>query len=253
MVSTLSVSDLRVAYTRPGLLRESRYDALRGITFDLDPGEVLGVVGASGSGKSTLARAVLRLVPATGRVALCGVVLLGLSGARLRAARRPMQAVFQDPASSLDPRLSVEALVREALFDGETPGAVDEALGRAGLDLSLRHRRPAELSGGQQQRVALARALAPRPKLLVLDEPLTALDVTLQAQVLGVLERERAEGAAILFIAHDLPAIARIATRLCVMEAGLIVEHGPTRSVLESPSHAATHALLAAVPRFARR
>ncbi len=248
----LEVRGLSVRYTRAGWLREQATAALHGVDLTIGAGEAVAVVGPSGSGKSTLARAVLRLVPATGSVRLCGTELVGLSGARLRAARRPMQVVFQDPASSLDPRWSVERLVGEALFD-QPRGAAERiatALQRVGVPADLYARRPGQLSGGQRQRVALARALVAEPRLLVLDEPLTALDATLQVQVLDLLAAVRDAGVALLFIAHGLAAVARLAQRVVVLDRGRVVETGPTAAVLSAPQHPATRALVAAVPRW---
>jgi ABC-type glutathione transport system ATPase component len=224
------------------------------ISFALAEGETLGIVGESGSGKSTLARAVLRLLePARGRLRWRGRDLLALPERELRAARREMQIVFQDPATSLDPRMSVSAIVGEPLAVhrlARGPGMecrVLELLSRVELGPELLHRHPHELSGGQAQRVAIARALATSPALLVADEALSALDVSLQAQMANLLgELRRSLSIACLYISHDLRFAAYLCDRIAVISGGALVEIAEPAAVVERPTHPATRALVAA-------
>jgi ABC-type glutathione transport system ATPase component len=227
---------------------------LEGISFALQPGEILGVVGESGSGKSTLARAVLRLLePARGRVRWRGRELLTIPERELRAIRREMQIVFQDPANSLDPRMTVAASIAEPLvIHGLARGAglrarVAACLRQVELGLELLDRYPHELSGGQAQRVALARALATGPALLVADEALSALDVSLQAQMVNLLGDLRATlSVACLYISHDLRMAAHVCDRIAVLSGGRIVEISHPATLVRAPRHAATRALVAA-------
>jgi oligopeptide/dipeptide ABC transporter ATP-binding protein len=230
--------------------------AVDGVDLDVHPGEVLAVVGESGSGKSTLARCVLGLVrPTSGTIEFDGEDVTGAAGARLGRFRQRVQPVFQDPFSSLDPRWRVGKSVREAL-DAFGIGSKDEReartrdlLDRVGLNPALAERRPHELSGGQRQRVGIAAALAPGPDLLVADEPVSALDVSVQAQVLNLLdELQRSLGLAILFVAHDLAVVKHISHRVAVMYLGMIVEQGTTEQVFRDPRHPYTRALLEAIP-----
>ncbi len=225
------------------------------VSLAIAPGEVLGLVGASGSGKSTLARSLLVLDGRPhGRITLDGAAVDGANGAELRALRRRIGFVFQDPAASLDPRWTVAELVSEPLrLGGERDrvalaAAARMLLARVALDDSLLGRLPHQLSGGQQQRVAIARALAARPLLLVCDEAVSALDVSVQAGILDLIARlARDEGLACLFISHDLEAVRRIADRVAVMEGGRIVECAATAQLYAAPAHAHTRALLEAV------
>jgi oligopeptide/dipeptide ABC transporter ATP-binding protein len=217
---------------------------------------VLAVVGESGSGKSPLARCILRLIdPTAGRVMFDGEDVTAMKGRNLNGFRQRVQPVFQDPFSSLDPRWTVGRSVREAL-DAHAIGTRDERdarvadlLDRVGLSPELAIRRPHELSGGQRQRVGIAAALAPSPALIVADEPVSALDVSVQAQVLNLLaELQRDLQLAILFVAHDLAVVEHISHRVAVMYLGRIVETGTTEAVFRDPQHPYTQALLAAIP-----
>lgn len=220
-------------------------------------GETLGLVGESGSGKSTLARAVMGLTAMSGgRVIFDGRDLGGLRGAELRAVRRRMQMVFQNPYSTLDPRMSVGATVAEPMAihglgdPKRRPEDVVELLQTVGLNPDFAARYPDALSGGQRQRVSLARALASKPDLIVADEPISALDVSIQAQIVNLLRRlQRERGLSFLFITHDLSIVQNISHRVAVMYFGEIVETGPAREVCSSPIHPYSTALVSAIPR----
>ena len=224
------------------------------VSFALGAGETLGIVGASGSGKSTLARAVLRLLePADGRVRWRGRDFLALSGRELRAARREMQIVFQDPATSLDPRMTVFSILAEPIVVHrlERRHALEERilalLREVDLGPEVLHRHPHELSGGQAQRVALARALAPSPALLVADEALSAVDVSIQAQMANLLDKLRHSASlACLFISHDLRFTAVLCDRIAILSRGAIVELAEAASLVRAPRHDVTRALIAA-------
>ena len=229
--------------------------AVDDVSFAVERGRTLGLVGQSGSGKSTVARLVLRLLDADrGSVRLDGQELVGRRRRALRAARRRMQIVFQDPASSLDPRMSVRAIVAEPLkiARATSVGArISELLGLVGLDHEHTAQYPHELSGGQRQRVAIARALALEPELVVLDEPVTALDSSVQAQILNLLADLQARlGVSYLFIGHDLAVVRHVADDIAVMHEGRIVETAPTDVLFASPTHDATKTLLAAHRSF---
>jgi len=232
-----------------------RIEAVAGVDLHLHRGEALGVVGESGCGKSTLARSVLRLVePDRGRVLLGGRDVRAAGRVELRRLRQRAQIVFQDPDASLNPRMSVGTIVAEPLrihgrWDRDGPARVRDLLQRVGLDASALHRYPHELSGGQRQRVAIARALAVGPDLLVLDEPVTALDTSVQAGVLNLLADLQATlGLAYLLIAHDLAVVRHTCDRVAVMFLGRIVETGPVGEVFDRPAHPYTQALRSAVP-----
>jgi oligopeptide transport system ATP-binding protein len=231
--------------------------AVSGVSFDVRPGETLGIVGETGSGKSTLARSVLQAPrPTSGEVIFRGTDLTTLRGTRLLQARRHLQMVFQDPFGSLDPKWTVRDLVEEPLIayktgrKNERRQRVDDLLELVGLDpASHGRRRPRELSGGQAQRVAIARAIALNPALIVCDEAVSSLDVLIQAQVLNLFERLRAElGLSYLFIAHDLALVKQVSDRVAVMYLGRLCEAGPGESVYREPLHPYTRALLDSVP-----
>jgi oligopeptide/dipeptide ABC transporter ATP-binding protein len=226
--------------------------ALDGVSLTLAPGETLGIVGESGCGKSTLATVLVRLEdPTRGSVLLDGVDLTALRGRRLRAHRRHVQMVFQDPFSSLDPRQPVGAALEEVLtvHGLRRQGRVERLLDQVGLPAEFAQRLPHEMSGGQRQRVGIARALAPEPRVLVLDEPVSALDVSVRAEVMNLLVHLRGElDLACLFISHDMAMVRQISDRVAVMYLGRIVEEGGWRDVLAQPLHPYTAGLRAAVP-----
>jgi len=235
--------------------REVRH-ALRAVDLEVVDGETLAIIGESGSGKTTLVRLLLALdVPTTGTVEFDGRAVRPGSAASLRWLRRETGIVLQDPYASLDPRFTVRRIVAEPLqalgIEGDHAARVNEVLAQVGLDASYAGRFPHELSGGQRQRVALARAIAHRPRLLVGDEPLSALDVTVRAQILELLvELRRTLGLTIVIVSHDLGLVQHIADRIVVMHEGEIVEQGPTAELLAHPAHSYTRQLLAAVPRL---
>ncbi|MER7003953.1 ABC transporter ATP-binding protein [Dactylosporangium sp. NPDC000555] len=226
--------------------------AVDDVSFALRRGETLGIVGESGSGKTTLARIALGLLePSAGRVRLGGEDWSGIPERRRRPRRRRLQVVSQDPLSSFDPRYTVEEIVGEPLLERGRArrDRVVELLERVGLGAEYLRRRPRALSGGQRQRVAIARAVGPRPDVLVCDEPVSALDVSIQAQVLDLLaELQAADGTALLFISHDLGVVHHLADRVLVMKDGRVVEEGPVETVFSDPSHEYTRQLLAALP-----
>jgi len=232
--------------------------AVRGVDLTVRRGETVAVVGESGAGKSTVGRMALRLVePDGGRVEFEGVDVLGLSRTELRRMRSRMQMIFQDPFSSLNPTMTVADSVGEPLLvQGGTPAAerherVADLLVRVGLDAEFGERFPRELSGGQLQRVAIARAISTSPSLIVCDEPVAALDLSIRGQVLNLLLDLQAEtGVAYLFISHDLSVVEQFAHRVAVMKGGELVELGDTRQVFGSPRHPYTRSLLEAVPRI---
>ena len=240
-----------------GLLRRKVGDvhAVCGVTFDLHEGETLGLVGESGSGKSTTARTILQLhQPTAGQVRFMGTDLAGLSRRGLRHVRKELQVVFQDPFASLDPRLRVGEVVAEPLrvhgrYRGGGRQRVSELLAQVGLAGRDASRYPHEFSGGQRQRIAIARALALEPRVVILDEPVSALDVSIRAGIVNLLEELQDRlGLAYVFIAHDLSVVRHIADRVAVMHLGKIVEIGSGADVYGRPAHPYTQALLSAVP-----
>ncbi len=249
----LSAQDLALHYPQRG---GRRVRAVNGVSFDLHPGETLAIVGESGCGKSSLSRALMRLErPTAGKVLLDGTDITHARGETLRRHRRHIQMVFQDPYASLDPRMSAREIVREPL-DNFTigpsqgrDGRVIDLLGRVGLASDYAHRYAHELSGGQRQRLGIARALAAGPKVLIADEPVSALDISIQAQVINLLgDIQKDEGLSILFISHDINVVAHVSDRIAVMYLGRIVEIGRTDDVLRAPQHPYTRTLLDAVP-----
>jgi len=254
--ATERIVDLRnvgVEYPKRG--RTPAFRAVDGIDLDIAPGEVVGLVGESGSGKTTVGRAIVGLLPfVEGEADVLGTSMVGASKNDLRAVRRDLSFVFQDPGSSLNPRLPIGESIGEPMllagFDGKAREArISELLDQVELDRSLRNRYPHELSGGQRQRVGIARALALRPKLLIADEPTSALDVSVQAKVLDLFqELQRDIGFACLFISHDLAVVEILAKRIAVMQHGKLVEFGPRDEILTRPSDPYTKRLLAAVP-----
>ncbi len=232
--------------------------ALDGVTLEVRRGETLGVIGESGCGKSTLGRTALRLVePTAGSVSFDGVDLATLDAAAMKVMRRRMQIIFQDPYASLNPRRTVEQIVGLGLAiharntAAEIRGQVAAMLERVGLSPAQMHRYPHQFSGGQRQRIGIARALVLKPQFVVCDEPVSALDVSIQAQILALLgELKRELGLTYLFISHDLAVVAHVSDRVAVMYMGQVVELGPARALLKAPAHPYTWALLAAVPRI---
>jgi peptide/nickel transport system ATP-binding protein len=260
----LNVTGLAVDYRVHGTAgRRSRtVHAVRDVTFSVAAGEFVALVGASGSGKSSLANAVMGLVrPTHGAIALAGADLTALRGRAARHHRRPAQLVMQDPYQALDPHMTIGAIVAEPLIvhrigagTAERRHLVEEALHAVGLRpaAAFLPRHPAELSGGQRQRVCIAAALIVRPALIVADEPVSMLDVSVRAGILHLLDEQRRRATGILMITHDLPTAAAFADRIMVMHDGRLVEQGPPARLLAAPEHDHTRALLDATPRLRR-
>jgi ABC-type oligopeptide transport system ATPase subunit len=258
----VSVSHLVKEFGGAGLFAgRQRTRAVDDVSFDIQRGEMFGLVGESGSGKTTTGRCLLRLIePTSGQVHFDGRDVLAMPPGELRLARRHFQIVFQDPYSSLNPRMRVGAIVAEPLVihgigsAADRRGRVRELFELVGLDAAQLERYPHEFSGGQRQRIGLARALALNPSFVVLDEPVSALDVSVQAQVVNLLlDLQQRLGLTYLFIAHDLRLVRRVCTRVAVMHQGRIVETGTAAQVLERPTHAYTQTLVAAIPQLRGR
>jgi oligopeptide/dipeptide ABC transporter ATP-binding protein len=259
-MSLLAANDLRKVFGRSGFWGSAAgttMPAVDDVSLELGEGETLAIVGESGSGKSTTARIIMRLLEAdAGSVQLMGEDFTALSGKALRHMRRHIQMVFQDPFASLNPRMRIAETVSEGLrvhrselSASQRRDLAAEVLARCGLDGDVLDRYPHQFSGGQRQRVGIARALVVQPKVLVLDEPVSALDVSVQAQILNLLRELQEEfGLSYLFISHDLAVVRHIADRVAVMFAGRIVEHGRTSDIFASPRHPYTASLLAARP-----
>jgi oligopeptide transport system ATP-binding protein len=260
-MSLLKVRNLRVHFPiyGGGLFRRQTgsVKAVDGLSFELKRGEILGLVGESGCGKSTTGRALLRLIePTSGTVEFDGQDVGAVNGKALRALRKRMQIIFQDPYGSLNPRMTVGDIIAEPLRTHGLVASKDEAQARAqalmvqcGLDPSFVRRYPHEFSGGQRQRIGIARALASDPELIVCDEPISALDVSIQAQILNLLRALATDrNLAYLFIAHDLSAIRHLCDRIAVMYLGRIVEIGTFEQICDDPQHPYTRALVSAVP-----
>ncbi len=254
MVNTplLQVIDLHKSYTHRhgGVVH-----AVRGVSLEVTAGSVLGIVGESGCGKTTLGRTIMRLMePDRGRILIAGEDFCRQTRGSAQAARRDMQMVFQDPFGSLNPRHTIGTIIAEPLIVQGVPDAsarVRELLDLVGLPASASAQYPHEFSGGQRQRIAIARALALKPKLIIADEPVSALDVSIQSQIINLIADLRQQfGLAMIFISHDLSVIRHVSDRIAVMHNGQIVETGDTQAVFASPQHAYTRTLMAAIPRF---
>ena len=260
MKALLEVRNLKVHFpVRHEVFRRTNamVKAVDEVSFEIAPGETVGLVGESGCGKSTLGRAIIRLITATsGEILFNGENLLTLSRTELRNRRRQFQMIFQDPFSTLNPRMTVRQIIGEALDIHNLAAEKDkrgsrlaELLEQVGLDGAHAERYPHEFSGGQRQRIGIARALAVEPRLIVCDEPVSALDVSVQAQVVNLLQELQSRlGLAYLFIAHDLAVVEHISQRILVMYLGKIIESGPARAVIRNPRHPYTKALISAVP-----
>jgi ABC-type oligopeptide transport system ATPase subunit len=259
MAELLRVEGLKKSFAMGGPpWRRRRLKAIDDVSFSLKRGRTLGLVGESGSGKSTLGRCILGLTrPESGRVVFDGVEVQGLTGRALSSFRRRVQPVFQDPYGSLDPRWPVGRSVREALDCFGIGTSVDrhrrvlDLFDRVGLNPAFANRLPMHLSGGQRQRVGIAAALASEPELIIADEPVSALDMSVQAQILNLFQDlQRDLGVTSIFITHDLGVVEHVSDEVAVMFAGAIVEIGETDQIMHRPQHAYTQSLLAAIPRL---
>ncbi len=259
----LEIRDLRTHFSkRKGGLFGGHKETIRavdGVSLTLRKGEILGLVGESGCGKSTLSRTVMQLIPPTsGSILLDGTELTTLPGHEVRRRRLDFQMIFQDPYASLNPRMTVSATLREAIRRRHPKAAGDdlsrriaELMETVGLDPKFQRKYPHEFSGGQRQRIAIARALAPEPKLVIADEPVSALDVSIQSQILNLLKKLRRElELTMIFISHDLGVVRYLADRILVMYQGKIVEEGEPEALFRNPKEEYTKRLLAAIPSF---
>ena len=259
----LAVADLAVHFPiRRGILQHTvgYVRAVDGVSLELARGRTLALVGESGCGKTTVGKAILQLIqPTTGRVQLDGRELTGLSRKAMRPLRRRLQMIFQDPFASLDPRLPIGEIIGEGMGalglvqaragSAAVNAAIAALLGQVGLDAAALHRYPHEFSGGQRQRIAIARALSSNPKVVIADESVSALDVSIQAQIVNLLlDLQKEFGLAFLFISHDMAVVERVSHRVAVMYLGQIVEIGPRRAIFENPQHPYTRKLMDAVP-----
>lgn len=256
----ISVRDLQRVYTMPrtSLRRPpTRVTALRGVSFDVRKGQRFGIVGESGSGKSTLLRLLCALdQPTAGSIRFAGLQITGRKERELRFLRKELQIVFQDPMGSLNPRMRVRDIICEPLVAQREPDRqerLDELLAAVGLPSDAAGRFPHQFSGGQRQRIAIARALAPRPSVLVADEPVSALDVSVQAQILNLLaDLVERFGITLVFVSHDLSVVRHVCDTVAVLHEGQIVETGPTERIHTAPQHPYTRRLIAAVPTLER-
>lgn len=264
-VAYLEIHDLHKHFTkRIGPLFKPEVETIRaidGVNLHAEKGEILGLVGESGCGKSTLSRTVMQLLrPTSGRIVIDGCDLTALSASEVRRRRLDFQMIFQDPYASLNPRMTVFAALAEAIRQrhGKLPAKamvsrISELMETVGLDPRYQKKYPHEFSGGQRQRIAIARALAPEPKLMIADEPVSALDVSIQSQILNLLKKLRADlGLTMLFISHDLGVVRYLADRIAVMYQGKIVEQGEAEQVFSHPEHDYTKTLLSAIPSMIR-
>lgn len=261
-MSLLEVNNLKTWYpVKNTLFGPPRFvKAVDGVSFSMENGETLGLVGESGCGKSTLGRTLIRLEdPTSGSVSIDGFDIATLSGRELRMKRRNFQMIFQDPYGSLNPRMTIFKMLNEILSlhtklkPKEREDRIFELLSLVSLSHEHVHRYPHQFSGGQRQRIGIARALAVEPKLIIADEPVSALDVSVQAQIINILEDiQKKTGVAYLFIAHDLAVVEHISQKIMVMYLGRIVESGPSVEVCKNPAHPYTKALLSAVPTITK-
>ncbi|MDA0813461.1 MAG: ATP-binding cassette domain-containing protein [Verrucomicrobia bacterium] len=265
-MSFLELIDLKTHFpVKKGLIFRKQVGmvkAVDGVNLAIEKGEILGLVGESGCGKSTLSRTVMQLIPATsGSVILEGKDLTRTSAHNVRSQRINFQMIFQDPYASLNPRMTVYTTLAEALrtrypalTGDELTRRISEIMERVGLDRRFMRKYPHEFSGGQRQRIAIARALAPEPKLILADEPVSALDVSIQSQILNLLKQlVRELGLTMIFISHDLSVVRYISDRIAVMYFGKIVELGPAEEVMDHPQHDYTKTLIASIPKIEKR
>lgn len=257
-MSFLSVQNVHVHYTKAGgIFREPQVNrAVNGVSLEITKGEILGLVGESGCGKSSLSRAIMQLQPITeGCITLEGVELTALSNKEVRKHRINFQMIFQDPYASLNPRLTIYSTLLEALSQrytlsrSERPKVISDLMEQVGLSPDLAGKYPHEFSGGQRQRIAIARALAPSPELIIADEPVSALDVSIQSQILNLLLELRKDlDLTMIFISHDLSVVQYLADNIAVMQKGVIQEYGSANEVFYSPTSDYTKTLLASLP-----